>query len=117
MNAIRRKCWNGISSLRAADDDSGMWVGQNTTKIKSAAKSIILYNINKFQNTYIRRGGGNTINTYFTVSRIFPPITVAACSKAWNAFVRSNTGTVGSNPTIDVDVCPRFLCVCVVLGR
>jgi hypothetical protein len=34
-----------------------------------------------------------------------PPITVAARSKAWTVFVRSNTGIVGSNPTRGIDVC------------
>jgi hypothetical protein len=33
------------------------------------------------------------------------PITVAARSRAWNAFTRSNAGTVGSNPTQGIDVC------------
>jgi hypothetical protein len=33
------------------------------------------------------------------------PITVAARSKAWTVFARSNTGIVGSNPTQDMDVC------------
>jgi hypothetical protein len=44
-----------------------------------------------------------------------PPITVAARSKAWTVFARSNTGIVGSNPTRDTDVCVRLFCVCVVL--
>jgi hypothetical protein len=32
------------------------------------------------------------------------PITVAARSKAWNVFARSNTEIVGSNPTKGKDV-------------
>jgi hypothetical protein len=32
------------------------------------------------------------------------PITVAARSKAWTVFARSNTGIVGSNPTQGMDV-------------
>jgi hypothetical protein len=35
---------------------------------------------------------------------------VAARSKAWTAFARSNTGVVCSNPTRGIDVCV-FLCV------
>jgi hypothetical protein len=31
------------------------------------------------------------------------PITVAARSKAWKVFSRSNTGIVGWNPTLDMD--------------
>jgi hypothetical protein len=42
-------------------------------------------------------------------------ITVAARSKAWTVFARSNTGVVGSNDTRDMDVCVRLFCVCVVL--
>jgi hypothetical protein len=38
-----------------------------------------------------------------------PPITVAAQSKAWNVLARSNTGTVGSNPTWGMDVCVYFV--------
>jgi hypothetical protein len=30
---------------------------------------------------------------------------VAARYRAWNAFARSNTGIVGSNPTRSMDVC------------
>jgi hypothetical protein len=43
------------------------------------------------------------------------PITVAAQSKAWTVFARSNTGIVGSNPTQGMDVCMRLFCVCVLL--
>jgi hypothetical protein len=32
-------------------------------------------------------------------------MTVAARSKAWVDFARSNTGVVGSNPNQDIDVC------------
>jgi hypothetical protein len=45
------------------------------------------------------------------------PITVAARSKAWNIFARSNTGIVVSNPAQGMDVCLRLFCVCVVLCR
>jgi hypothetical protein len=37
------------------------------------------------------------------------PITVAARSKAWTVFARSNAGIVGSNPTQGMDVC--IVCV------
>jgi hypothetical protein len=40
------------------------------------------------------------------------PITVAAQSKAWPVFARSNTGVAGSNPTGGMDVCLRLFCVC-----
>jgi hypothetical protein len=43
------------------------------------------------------------------------PITVAARSKAWTVFARSNTGIVGSNLTRGMDVCVRVFCVFVVL--
>jgi hypothetical protein len=42
-------------------------------------------------------------------------ITVAARSKAWTVFARSNTGVMGSNPTRNMDVCVRLFYVCVVL--
>jgi hypothetical protein len=44
-----------------------------------------------------------------------PPLTVAALSKAWTLFARSNTGIVDSNPTQGMDVCVRLLHACVVL--
>jgi hypothetical protein len=59
---------------------------------------------------------------FYRGSTIFPscycnePITVAAQSKAWPVFNRSNTGIVGSYPTRGMDVC-AFLCVCVVMYR
>jgi hypothetical protein len=40
-----------------------------------------------------------------------PPITVAALSKAWNVFARSNIGIVVSNPTQGMDVCFYFVFV------
>jgi hypothetical protein len=43
------------------------------------------------------------------------PNTVAARSKAWTVFSRSNAGMVGSNPTQGMDVCVRLFCVCVGL--
>jgi hypothetical protein len=43
------------------------------------------------------------------------PITVAARSKAWIVFARSNAGIVGSNPSQDMNVCLRLFCVCVIL--
>jgi hypothetical protein len=39
------------------------------------------------------------------------PITVAARSKAWTVFARSNTGIVGLNPTQGMDVCAFILFV------
>jgi hypothetical protein len=43
------------------------------------------------------------------------PITMATRSKAWNVFVRSNAGIMGSNPIRSMDVCVRLFCVFVVL--
>jgi hypothetical protein len=43
------------------------------------------------------------------------PIAVAARSKAWPVFARSNAGVVGSNPTRGMDVCENLFCHCVVL--
>jgi hypothetical protein len=41
---------------------------------------------------------------FYGIKRTFP-ITVAALSKTWTVFARSNTGIVGSNPTRGVDIC------------
>jgi hypothetical protein len=41
--------------------------------------------------------------------------TVAARSKAWTVFARSDAGIVDSNPTQGMDVCVRLFCVCIVL--
>jgi hypothetical protein len=45
----------------------------------------------------------------------YMPITMAARSKAWTVFARSNTRIVGSNPAQGMDVCVRLFCVCFVL--
>jgi hypothetical protein len=45
------------------------------------------------------------------------PIKVAARSKAWTVFARSNTGIVCSNPTRDMDVCVRLFCFCCPVCR
>jgi hypothetical protein len=44
------------------------------------------------------------------------PISVAAPSKAWIVFARSNAGIVGSNPPQSMDVCLRLYCVCAGSG-
>jgi hypothetical protein len=46
-------------------------------------------------------------NRHFLLIRVdsVHPITVAARSKAWTVFARSNTGIVGSNPSQGMDVC------------
>jgi hypothetical protein len=46
---------------------------------------------------------------------LMEPIKVAARSKAWTVFARSNVGIVGLNPTQGMDVCVRLFCVRVVL--
>jgi hypothetical protein len=51
------------------------------------------------------------VNTYEHTS----PITVAARSKTWTVFARSNTGVMDSNPTKGMDVCVRLFCAYVVL--
>jgi hypothetical protein len=45
----------------------------------------------------------------------YRPITVAARSKAWTVFARSNAGIVGLNPTRHMDVCVCLFYVSVVL--
>jgi hypothetical protein len=45
------------------------------------------------------------------------PIAVAARSKAWTVFARSNTGILGSNPTQGMDVCVLLFSVCVLIPR
>jgi hypothetical protein len=44
------------------------------------------------------------------------PITLAALSRAWTIFARSNTGVVGSNTTRGMDVCVRLFCVVPCVG-
>jgi hypothetical protein len=48
----------------------------------------------------------------FTMIKMLRPITVAARSKAWTVFARSNAGIMGSNPTQGMDAC---VCVYFVL--
>jgi hypothetical protein len=55
------------------------------------------------------------LNKY--LNKNIKPITVAARSKTWNNFVRSNNGIMGSNATRGMEACPRFFCVYVVLCR
>jgi hypothetical protein len=53
----------------------------------------------------------------FRLLKLRWPITVAAPSKARNAFSSSNIGIMGSNPTQGMDVCFRLFYVCFVLYR
>jgi hypothetical protein len=57
--------------------------------------------IERYYNSFITNQFSQNNSTYFLVS----PVTLAARSKAWNVFARSNTGTVGSNPTRGMAVC------------
>jgi hypothetical protein len=50
-----------------------------------------------------------------TAVESFTMFPVAARSKVWTAFVRSNAGIMGSKPTRGINVCVRLLCLCVVL--
>jgi hypothetical protein len=43
---------------------------------------------------------------------IFFLITVAAQSKTWTVYARSNIGVIGSNPTRGLVVCAFILCLC-----
>jgi hypothetical protein len=52
---------------------------------------------------------------YFYALLIYLPITVAARSKTWTVFARSNADILGSNPIRGMDVCVRLFSVCVVL--
>jgi hypothetical protein len=58
-----------------------------------------------------------TVQTHVTSQNIirlyssYTLITVAARSKAWTVFARSNIGIVGSDPTQGMDVCVRLFCV------
>jgi hypothetical protein len=74
--------------------------------------------------TYIGSVHKATISPGFVQQQIVPyiillmlqqrvPITVAARSKAWTVFARSNAGIVVSNPTRGMDVCLCLFCVCV----
>jgi hypothetical protein len=44
------------------------------------------------------------------------PITVAARSKAWTVFARSNAGIVGSNPTEGMNICVCLFSDCIGSG-
>jgi hypothetical protein len=66
---------------------------------------------------YIFRSGRSSRRTHEFIEAypLLLPITVAARSKAWTAFARSNAVIVGSNTTQGMDVFVRVFCVCVVL--
>jgi hypothetical protein len=49
--------------------------------------------------------------------QIVTEITMAALFKAWNIFDPLNTGNVGSNPSQDMDVFVRLLCLCCSVCR
>jgi hypothetical protein len=69
--------------------------------------------------TGIIRVCGSSLGSYcdgsFLVITFLRPIIVAARSKTWSIFARSNTEIVGSNPTKGKYVCVRLFCVCAVL--
>jgi hypothetical protein len=54
--------------------------------------------------------------TWFSSVSLYLPITMAARSKAWTVFARSNTGVVGWNPIRSMDVCVRLFCIYVGSG-
>jgi hypothetical protein len=60
-----------------------------------------------------RRQPGNHLRSglVFVTAELRLLITVAARSKAWTVFARSNTGIVGSNPTRGMDVCVCLFCL------
>jgi hypothetical protein len=54
-----------------------------------------------------RKNTPKCINKHKVISLV--PITVAARSKAWTVFVRSNAGIVGLNPAQGMDVCIMYV--------
>jgi hypothetical protein len=77
----------------------------------------------RWKHMFLRRNGeipSNWKSSYTVCSSchnvvLILGITVAARSKAWTVFARSNAGIVGSNTAQGMDVCVRLFCVCVVL--
>jgi hypothetical protein len=66
------------------------------------------------------RGGVCPITDLFDIlyrQSFSSPITVAARSKAWTVFSRSNAGIMSSNPTRGMDVCMRLFCLCCFVCR
>jgi hypothetical protein len=57
------------------------------------------------------------VSTLITFNIFQVSTTVAARSKTWTVFVRSNIGIVGSNATQGMDVCVSLLCVYDVLSK
>jgi hypothetical protein len=70
----------------------------------------------KTSNSLYLIGVGETYALRKNVSLLMP-VTVAALSKAWIVFARSNTGIVGSNLTWGMDVCVRLFCLCCPVCR
>jgi hypothetical protein len=54
---------------------------------------------------YNANGNNTTDETNKRCSALIMPVTVAARSKAWTVFARSNAGIVRSNPTQGMDIC------------
>jgi hypothetical protein len=66
------------------------------------------HTITSFLNTPIRKSG---LSRNYVGLLIITPVTVAARSKTWTVFARSNTGIVGSNPTRGMNICVCLFCV------
>jgi hypothetical protein len=80
--------------------------------------SKIRFNSFLFEVNYFHKHFKNhsTIYIYIYIYIWTELITVAARSKAWTVFARSNAGIVDSNPTQrHVCLCVRLFCVCVAL--
>jgi hypothetical protein len=77
---------------------------------------MILRNVGRFPNYTVlqHRRSALQYEIQFTDTAV-ELISMAARSKAWTVFARSNAGIVGSNPTLGVDVCMRLFCVYVIL--
>jgi hypothetical protein len=71
-------------------------------------------NIAKCQSSHLGNVHTLSVSLFNDTVSIAKPVTVVERSKAWTVFVRSNTGIVDSNPTQDMDICVRLICVCVL---
>jgi hypothetical protein len=84
----------------------------NPVSLINNISKIIIYNISEIVINLLSYNG-----EYEVVWCKSPPTTVAARSKAWTVFVRSNTEIVGLNPTWDGCRCEFIPCLCYPVCR
>jgi hypothetical protein len=104
----KRIRWFGLHKKKLAMYLSANFINKSVALNQQEGNSRGSTSFNLGRRTMEKTGSTITSHEYTLAVGYQYPIMVAARSKAWTVFARSEAGIVGSNPTQGMDVCVRL---------